>query len=420
MVKGRIVSASFDVFPAPKGASTHIEAFAEILGKKFGSVDLITVENPDLEWKSESTRILDRLAVFGVQHHALVCHGRDMIARALMFRSRIAHWLKDQARANVIHVRSIFEGFPIAKRKAELCDYFVYECNGLPSIELKYHYAQVAEDSDLLEKLRFQENTCLRAADLIVTPSAVTAQHLKSRGISGSKIRVIPNGVDLDTFTYQKPNASKEGELKILYCGTMTVWQGVHHAIEALKLYRRDAPATLTLVGPVKKKQRRKMLDQIQAQGLSPYVQILDPVSKPELARLHHASDVVLVPLPANDRNTVQGCCPLKFLEAMATGTPVVVSELDVTRALVADESQAVFVRPNSAKAIKDGLFRFRDEPGLAQQVSQAARHHIEENFQWIYVQAALVNAYEEMFQGALTASKASTTTFSASSSFRD
>src|SRR5258708_38673547 len=34
---------SFDTVPAPKGAATHIEAFARVLGGRFGGVELVTV-----------------------------------------------------------------------------------------------------------------------------------------------------------------------------------------------------------------------------------------------------------------------------------------------------------------------------------------------------------------------------------------
>ena len=51
-------------------------------------------------------------------------------------------------KVDVVHVRSIYEGYPLAKRKKDVCDFFVHEVNGLPSIELKYHYPEVDEDDE--------------------------------------------------------------------------------------------------------------------------------------------------------------------------------------------------------------------------------------------------------------------------------
>jgi glycosyltransferase involved in cell wall biosynthesis len=95
-------------------------------------------------------------------------------------------------------------GFPIALNKQQYCDKLIFEVNGLPSIELKYRYPGVAEDRELLHKLHSQEQICLEAADLIVTPSTITSYYLQTRGIAANEIRVIPNGVDLDVFTYTK------------------------------------------------------------------------------------------------------------------------------------------------------------------------------------------------------------------------
>ena len=42
----------------------------------------------------------------------------------------------------------------------------VFEINGLPSIELKYHYPDVDDDKILMDKLRSQEDLCMKVADL--------------------------------------------------------------------------------------------------------------------------------------------------------------------------------------------------------------------------------------------------------------
>ena len=99
-----------------------------------------------------------------------------------------------------MHIRSIFEGYPLAKQKPRFCKQLIYEVNGLPSIELKYHYPDVADDDDLLLKLR-EQTRLPSAADQIVTVSQVNARHLQSLGVSADKIEVIPNGVDLSIFT---------------------------------------------------------------------------------------------------------------------------------------------------------------------------------------------------------------------------
>lgn len=401
MSSSGIVYASFDRFPAPKGAAVHIRAFVEALGAAFGPVDLVAIgDAPDAPPPALGPN---------VTYHPLGARGKDLVAQALTFRSHLGAWWHGRPRAKVVHVRSIFEGYPIARRKASLTEALVYEVNGLPSIELKYHHPDVADDAELLRKLLAQEAVCLQAADLLVTPSAVTAEYLVSQGADPRRLRVIPNGVDLDVFRHAPPRAPEPGRpLRMLYSGTMTAWQGVHHALDACRLLRRDLPVVLTLVGPLRKHARRALLDRCGDLLLQGAVELLEPLPQDALARLHHACDVVLVPLPVNDRNCVQGCCPLKLLEAMATGTPVVVSDLPVVRAL-AEATQAYRVRPGSPKAIAEAVKDLASNPALGAALSANARTRVERDFPWGHAQQALVNAYADDLGIARASTRAST-----------
>jgi glycosyltransferase involved in cell wall biosynthesis len=398
-----IIYASFDRFPAPKGAAVHIHAFVEALGAAFGGVDLVALRGASTVGAGPSS------LVEGVTYHPLEARGRDLVAQALSFRAHLAAWWRDRPRAAVVHVRSIFEGYPVARRKEALTDGLVFEVNGLPSIELKYHHPDVAEDAELLRKLVAQEDLCLARADLLVTPSEVTAEYLVRRGARPERVRVIPNGVDLEVFRYAPPRAPEAGRpVRLLYSGTMTAWQGVHHAIEACRLLRREVPVVLTLVGPLRRHGRRALMDRCGDLLLEGAVELLEPLPQAELARLHHECDVALVPLPVNDRNCVQGCCPLKLLEAMASGTPVVASNLPVVRTL-AGPDEVMLIRPGSAKAIAEAVKALRADAALGPALSARARARVERDFPWGRAQAALVRAYEETFGMARASTRRST-----------
>jgi len=281
----------------------------------------------------------------------------------------------------------------------------VYEVNGLPSIELKYHYPDVSDDPDFMRKLIAQEERLLGAADLVLTPSEVTRNYLIERGAPAERIEVIANGVDVDFFPYQpvRKMPVPPQKLEVLYSGTLSSWQGVDVAIEAVRLYRRDAPARLTVVGPARNKRRRELLALGERAQLGDDLTLLSPVSQPELAALHHGADAVLAPLLPNDRNKTQGCCPLKVLEAMASGTPLVASDLEVVSLLARNEEEALLVRPGSAKAIKDALVRLVSERELGARLSRTARKRVEEQFTWSHAQSSLVRCYSELLGGNLS-----------------
>jgi glycosyltransferase involved in cell wall biosynthesis len=382
----RIVYAAFDRFPAPKGAAVHIEAFARALGAAFGGVNLITVADE---------QVGEPVPIPGVNHFPLSAVGADLIERVANFRAHLLAWWNGRC-FEVVHVRSIFEGYPIARHKEAWCDQFVFEVNGLPSIELKYNYPAVADDRELLRKLTAMEDRCLSAADLVVTISHVTAGYLVGRGVSPDRIRVISNGVDVDVFRERIP-LPVDGRIRLLYAGTMSSWQGVRLTIEALALLNRDVPATLALAGPARARQERELRELCWELGVADAVRFIGPVDQAALAKLHHESDVVLAPLTANDRNLVQGCCPLKILEAMASGTPLIASDLPVVRELARPEVDALLVRPGSAKAIKDAVLRLVNDPALARRLAKSAREVVVRERTWGDAQASLLAAYKEV-----------------------
>jgi glycosyltransferase involved in cell wall biosynthesis len=177
----------------------------------------------------------------------------------------------------------------------------------------------------------------------------------------------------------------------------MSSWQGVRLAIEALALLNRDLPASLVLAGPVRPRQERELQELCWDLGVAEAVRFAGPVDQATLAQLHHESDVVLAPLTANDRNLVQGCCPLKILEAMASGTPLVASDLPVVRELVCPEVDALLVRPSSAKAIKDAVLRLINDPALCTRLGKSAREVVVRDRTWAHAQASLIAAYEDV-----------------------
>jgi glycosyltransferase involved in cell wall biosynthesis len=254
----------------------------------------------------------------------------------------------------------------------------------------------VADDTVLLNKLLAQEQTCLDKADLVITPSSVTASFLQSRQVGPERLRVIANGVDLTTFTYRESLEMKVDEpLELLYFGTLSAWQGVEQAVRALALTNRDREARLTMVGGGRPKQLHTLMELAQELDVAAKVSLPGPLPQEQLAIIMHKSHIILAPLTANDRNITQGCCPLKILEGMASGTPVVASDLAVTRELGAE---CLFLaKAGSSKSLKDVVLAMSTDQDLCRIKAKQAREHVERHHTWELVGQKLVAAYGDM-----------------------
>jgi glycosyltransferase involved in cell wall biosynthesis len=380
-----IAYVSFDSVPAPKGAATHIQAFTQALARGFGPVDLVTVGSSTNE--SQPAELWP-----GVVRHELPATGRSLVDRVLCFQLFLKRWLAGRS-FSAVHFRSPFEGLPLLQLRGR--SRLIFEVNGLPSIELKYRYPRVVDDRDLMRKLIAQEAACLEAADLIVTPSSVTREYLGGRrGVPVSKIEVIPNGVDLEVFQSSR-SAPPNGAMRLIYFGILAAWQGVELGIRALA--QLPEGATLTIIGAGTSRQRESLVALAAKLGLAGRVTLLPPMTQAELAGRLGESDVVLVPLTLTDRNTVQGCCPLKLLESMASGTPVIATDLPVVRELGCDGEHLLLVRPGSVDHIAETVTKLWSDPGLWRRISDQAYRHVAANYSWQRAGDALIACYERL-----------------------
>ncbi len=185
--------------------------------------------------------------------------------------------------------------------------------------------------------------------------------------------------------------------MRLIYFGTLAAWQGVELAIRALAQIRGQVEAALTIIGAGSGRQRDALSALAAKLGVGGRVLVLPPVPQSELAERLRASDAVLVPLTLNDRNTVQGCCPLKALEGMASGAPVIATDLPVMRELGRDGEHFLLVRPGSVDHIAETVVKLAAGRDLSRRISKQARRHVEENYTWQRAGEALIASYERL-----------------------
>ena len=96
-----------------------------------------------------------------------------------------------------------------------------------------------------------------------------------------------------------------------------------------------------------------------------------------ELAPWREHALLSLAPLRDCSRNAVQGCAPLKILESMASGTPVVASDLPAVRELIADGEHGRLVAPDRPGELARAIRVLLDYPERRAAMGRAARAHV-------------------------------------------
>jgi glycosyltransferase involved in cell wall biosynthesis len=385
-MKPRILYTAFDVVPSPKGASTHILHFLRGLVNAGYEVDLVTPGDGILpaEGELEGARVR-RVPLAG---------GDNYLGRATAFGRAVMAHLAAARPYGLVHYRSIWSGLHLAQAKTQYGYKTLFEVNGLPAVELKYHYPAL-RDSQVLAKIREQELATLALSDGIVCPSHVTRAYLISLGAPRRKVSVIPNGVSPRDFA-PTPLPARHGRVPvILYIGTLADWQGLDVLVRAMPAILSETPAMLQVVGRGRSRQRKLLAKQIRKLGLEDHVCLQAAVPHHEVPKLVAQADVCVAPLGMNDRNVTQGCCPIKVIEYMAARRPLVASNLPVVRELVREDVDGLLFNPDDPEDLARQVVAVLEDRALAERLAASASQRARTRFTWHAAQKRLVRVYD-------------------------
>jgi glycosyltransferase involved in cell wall biosynthesis len=386
----KILYTAFDIVPSPKGASTHILHNLRGLVNSNFDVHLITPNDgllppEDTIEGAKVTRIPQDLS-------------QNFLARAVHFGKSVLAHLALNPGYDVVHFRNIWDGFHITQNKKKFGYKTLFEVNGLPSIELKYHYPGM--DSELLAKIKEQELATLHLSDAIICPSNVTRDYIASLGLDRKLVTVIPNGVSPSDFPVT-PLPVRDGRVPVLlYIGTLADWQGLDIVIKALPKILETQPVKLHIIGRGRSRQRKMLAKQIRKLGLEEHVLVQPAVPHHEVPNLISQADICVAPLALNDRNVTQGACPIKILEYMAAGRPLLASNMPIVRELVREDVDGLLFSPNNPDDLARQAILLLKDMELSQRLAESAAAHVRETFTWHVSQKKLGKVYKRLVIG--------------------
>jgi glycosyltransferase involved in cell wall biosynthesis len=381
----RILYTAFDIVPSPKGASTHI--LHNIRGLVNGQFDLHLFTPNDGLLPVEDT--VEGARVTRVPQDLT----QNFLSRAAHFGRSAFNHLALHHEYEVVHFRNIWDGLSIVQNKKHLGYKTLFEVNGLPSIELKYHYPGI--EPGLLSKIKEQEIATLHLSDAIICPSNVTREYIASLGLNRKLVTVIPNGVSPSDFS-PSPLPEREGRIPvILYIGTLADWQGLEGVIKALPNVLEQKNVQLKIVGRGRSRQRKILSKQIRKLGLEGSVIVQPAVPHHEVPALIAEADICVAPLGLNDRNVTQGACPIKVLEYMAASRPLVASNMPIVRELVREDVDGLLFSPNDPDDLARQILTLLNDVELSQRLVDSATERALTKFTWHESQKKLLKVYD-------------------------
>ncbi len=391
----KILYTAFDIVPSPKGASTHI--LHNLRGLVNGNYEAHLITPNDGLLPTEDT--IEGAQVTRISQDL----SQNFLARAMHFGRAVSAHLALHPEYDIVHYRNIWDGLFIAQNKKRLGYKTLFEVNGLPSIELKYHYPGL--DPDLLLKIKEQEIATLHLSDAIICPSNVTRDYIASLGLNPSTslrtrrklVTVIPNGVSASDFS-PSPLPARDGRVPVLlYIGTLADWQGLDIIVKAMPAILEKQPAHLQIVGRGRSRQRKVLARQIRKLGIEDHVTVQPAVPHHEIPALIASADICVAPLGLNDRNVTQGACPIKVLEYMAAGRPLLASNMPIVRELVREDMDALLFSPSDPEDLARQTIALLNDFELSKRLAQSASERALTKFTWRESQKKLLKVYEKL-----------------------
>lgn len=246
---------------------------------------------------------------------------------------------------------------------------------------------------------RALETHALRRADAVTTICEGLRRDILERGLAPGRVTVVPNAVDVSRFAFDAP--ADPGLMAACglarghtlgFAGSFYAYEGLDLLLEAMPALLRVHPQTrLLLVGGGPEEARLKALT--ARLGIEAAVHFTGRVPHDQVARYGSVMDVMVY--PRRSRRLTELVTPLKPLEAMAMGRPVVASDIGGHRELIRDGHNGRLFSAGSSDALARCLLELTGDGEACRRLVARGREYVERERTW----KASVARYRDVYQ---------------------
>ncbi len=291
-------------------------------------------------------------------------------------------------------------GFQRVLRKMNIKKPFIQTVHGVLADE--YYQESKRVSLSLREKLanlvmwrlsRLEAESA-RNADLVVTISNYSlAKLVQLYGVTESKIRIVPNGVDIDRFKPTEDGEALKRQLGlgkkpvILFVGRLIPRKGLSYLVKAAKSVVKEENDVAFLVvgdGPL----REKMLRDLGHAGLLGNFALVGDVSEASLPSFYNCADIFVLP-------SIQEGQGIALLEAQSSGKPVVAFDTGATKEALQNRETGFLTAPSS-RDLADTLLRLLSDKSLREKMGRKGREFVSTSLSWDISAHKMLEVYKE------------------------
>ncbi|MEH2241981.1 MAG: glycosyltransferase family 1 protein [Nostoc sp.] len=271
--------------------------------------------------------------------------------------------------------------------------------------KVKYNTIEI-ENIPLIASVRLKvEKEVLEIAERIVATSPQEKEHMRSLVSTKGNIDIIPCGTDIQRFGSIAREAARdklgiEKETKVvLYVGRFDSRKGIETLVRAVnESGLRDSNNLQLIIGGGSTPgnsdgiERDRIEQIVNELGMSEFTTFAGRLSQDILPTYYAAADVCVVPSHYEPFGLVA-------IEAMASGTPVVASDVGGLQFTVVDEKTGLLAPAQDVDAFAVAIDRILLNPEWRDELGKAGRKRVETKFSWDGVANQLSELYTQLLQ---------------------
>jgi len=214
----------------------------------------------------------------------------------------------------------------------------------------------------------------LNKLDLIISPSKYLIERFIERGVARGKTEVINNGIDIERFKGVRKARSKK--LRLGFIGHIALHKGIENMLVAVSLLSQEEKEKIVfyIIGEGEKDIVDYCRRLVKQCGLSKNVIFYGKLDNSRIRRAYTFLDALVVPSvwPENS--------PVTIMEAMATGTPVLASDVGGIPELVQDNLNGFLHKYDNPASLTENLRKIIRRPAILKEMKQACLDKVKEN----------------------------------------
>lgn len=308
-----------------------------------------------------------------------------------------------QVKPDIIHAHSpVLNALPALKVGRKLGIPVVYEIRAFWE-DAAVDHGTTSQGSLRYRATRGLETRAIQRADHVFTICEGLRADIVARGVASSKVTVIPNAVDVESFSLASPpDAALQAKLGLTGC-TVVGFIGSFYAYEGLDLLIAALPALIQARPDVKVllvgggSQEANLRQQAQQLGVAHKVVFAGRVPHQEVSRYYDLINVLAY--PRHPMRLTDLVTPLKPLEAMAQGQLFVASDVGGHKELIENNRTGVLFKAGSADALTQSLLDLLNNPALWPMLRANGREFVENVRNWKNSVANYVEPYQQLIR---------------------